>query len=176
MEIKFKRLSDNAVLPSKAHPTDAGLDLTCTNITSEVNECGQFVLVYHIGIAVEIPVGYVGLIFQRSSVYKKSLTLTNAVGVIDSCYRGEILFKFKNTSGDSIPAVYNIGDRIGQLIIMPYPEVEPVFADTLSETDRGENGFGSSDNKDISADTGSQNTETAPDQAAEPTNGSESDK
>ena len=143
MEIKFKRLSDNAVLPSKAHPTDAGLDLTCTNITSEVNECGQFVLVYHIGIAVEIPVGYVGLIFQRSSVYKKSLTLTNAVGVIDSCYRGEILFKFKNTSGDSIPAVYNIGDRIGQLIIMPYPEVEPVFADTLSETDRGENGFGS---------------------------------
>lgn len=176
MEIKFKRLSDNAVLPSKAHPTDAGLDLTCTNITSEVNECGQFVLVYHIGIAVEIPVGYVGLIFQRSSVYKKSLTLTNAVGVIDSCYRGEILFKFKNTSGDSIPAVYNIGDRIGQLIIMPYPEVEPVFADTLSETDRGENGFGSSDNKDISADTGSQNTETAPDQAAEPANGSESDK
>lgn len=176
MEIKFKRLSDNAVLPSKAHPTDAGLDLTCTSITSEVNECGQFVLVYHTGIAVEIPVGYVGLIFQRSSVYKKSLTLTNAVGVIDSCYRGEILFKFKNTSGDSIPAVYNIGDRIGQLIIMPYPEVEPVFADTLSETDRGENGFGSSDNKDISADTGSQNTETAPDQAAEPANGSESDK
>lgn len=176
MEIKFKRLSDNAVLPSKAHPTDAGLDLTCTSITSEVNECGQFVLVYHTGIAVEIPVGCVGLIFQRSSVYKKSLTLTNAVAVIDSGYRGELILKFKNTSGDSIPAVYNIGDRIGQLIIMPYPEVEPVFADTLSESDRNENGFGSSDNKDISADTGSQNTETAPDQAAEPANGSESDK
>lgn len=176
MEIKFKRLSDNAVLPSKAHPTDAGLDLTCTNITSEVNECGQFVLVYHIGIAVEIPVGYVGLIFQRSSVYKKSLTLTNAVGVVDSGYRGEILLKFKNTSGDSIPAVYNIGDRIAQLIIMPYPEIEPVFVEDLSESERGENGFGSSDNKDISADTGSQNTETAPDQAAEPANGSESDK
>lgn len=176
MEIKFKRLSDNAVLPSKAHPTDAGLDLTCTNITSEVNECGQFVLVYHIGIAVEIPVGYVGLIFQRSSVYKKSLTLTNAVGVVDSGYRGEILLKFKNTSGDSIPAVYNIGDRIAQLIIMPYPEIEPVFVEDLSESERGEGGYGSSDNKDISADTGSQNTETAPDQAAEPVNGSESDK
>lgn len=176
MEIKFKRLSDNAVLPSKAHPTDAGLDLTCTSITSEVNECGQFVLVYHTGIAVEIPVGYVGLIFQRSSVYKKSLTLTNAVAVIDSGYRGELILKFKNTSGDSIPAVYNIGDRIAQLVIIENPEVEPVFADTLSETDRGENGFGSSDNKDISADTGSQNTETAPDQAAEPANGSESDK
>ena len=175
MEIKFKRLSDNAVLPSKAHPTDAGLDLTCTSITSEVNECGQFVLVYHTGIAVEIPVGYVGLIFQRSSVYKKSLTLTNAVAVIDSGYRGELILKFKNTSGDSIPAVYNIGDRIAQLVIMENPEVEPVFADTLSESDRNENGFGSSDNKDISADTGSQN-ETAPDQAAEPANGSESDK
>lgn len=91
-------------------------------------------------------------------------------------YRGEILLKFKNTSGDSIPAVYNIGDRIAQLIIMPYPEIEPVFVEDLSESERGEGGYGSSDNKDISADTGSQNTETAPDQAAEPVNGSESDK
>ena len=176
MEVKFKKLSDKAVLPYKAHSTDAGLDLTCVNITSEVNECGQFVLVYHTGIAAEIPVGHVGLLFQRSSVYKKSLTLTNAVGVIDSGYRGEILLKFKNTSGDSIPAVYNIGDRIAQLVIIPYPEIEPVFVEDLSESERGEGGYGSSDNKDISADTGSQNTETAPDQAAEPTNGSESDK
>ena len=175
MEVKFKKLSDKAVTPTYAYDGDAGLDLTATNIHSEVNECGQFVLVYHIGIAVEIPVGYVGLIFQRSSVYKKSLTLTNSVAVIDSCYRGELVLKFKNTSGDSIPAVYNIGDRIAQLLIVENPEVEPVFADTLSETDRGENGFGSSDNKDISADTGSHN-ETAPDQAAEPANGSESDK
>ena len=91
-------------------------------------------------------------------------------------YRGEILLKFKNTSGDSIPAVYSIGDRIAQLVILPYPEIEPVFADNLSESERGEDGYGSSDKKDISADTGSQNTETAPDQAAEPTNGSESDK
>ena len=90
--------------------------------------------------------------------------------------RGEILLKFKNTSGDSIPAVYNIGDRVAQLIIMPYPEIEPVFVEDLSESERGEGGYGSSDNKDISADTGSQNTETAPDQAAEPVNGSESDK
>ena len=176
MEVKFKKLSDKAVLPYKAHSTDAGLDLTCTNITSEINECGQFILVYHTGIAAEIPTGYVGLVFQRSSICKKSLSLTNAVGVIDSGYRGEILLKFKNTSGDSIPAVYNIGDRVAQLIIMPYPEIEPVFADNLSESERGEDGYGSSDKKDISADTGSQNTETAPDQAAEPANGSESDK
>ena len=91
-------------------------------------------------------------------------------------YRGEILLKFKNTSGDSIPAVYNIGDRVAQLIIMPYPEIEPVFVEDLSESERGEGGYGSSDNKDISADTGSHNTETEPDQAAEPVNGSESDK
>ena len=84
MEVKFKKLSDNAVLPSKAHTTDAGLDLTCTNITSEINECGQFILVYHTGIAAEIPAGYVGLLFQRSSICKKSLSLTNAVGVVDA--------------------------------------------------------------------------------------------
>lgn len=82
-------------------------------------------------------------------------------------YRGEILLKFKNTSGDSIPAVYSIGDRIAQLVIMPYPEIEPVFADDLSESDRGEGGYGSSD-KETSADVNNP--------AAEPTEGSESDK
>lgn len=82
-------------------------------------------------------------------------------------YRGEILLKFKNTSGDSIPAVYSIGDRIAQLVIMPYPEIEPVFADNLSESDRGEGGYGSSD-KETSADVNNP--------AAEPTEGSESDK
>lgn len=166
MEVKFKKLADNAVLPTKAHASDAGLDITCTKVTSELNECGQFMLVYHTGLAMEIPEGYVGLIFPRSSIYKKSIMQCNAVSVIDSGYRGEVLMKYRNTSGDSIPAVYNVGDRIGQLIIMPYPNIEPVFADSLSDSDRGDNGFGSSDNKDISADTDTQN-ETTTDQAAE---------
>lgn len=166
MEVKFKKLADNAVLPTKAHASDAGLDITCTKVTSELNECGQFMLVYHTGLAMEIPEGYVGLIFPRSSIYKKSIMQCNAVSVIDSGYRGEVLIKYRNTSGDSIPAVYNVGDRIGQLIIMPYPNIEPVFADSLSDSDRGDNGFGSSDNKDISADTDTQN-ETNTDQAAE---------
>lgn len=166
MEVKFKKLADNAVLPTKAHASDAGLDITCTKVTSELNECGQFMLVYHTGLAMEIPEGYVGLIFPRSSIYKKSIMQCNAVSVIDSGYRGEVLMKYRNTSGDSIPAVYNVGDRIGQLIIMPYPNIEPVFADSLSDSDRGDNGFGSSDNKDISADTDTQN-ETNTDQAAE---------
>ena len=145
MEIKFKKLSEKASTPVKAHKTDAGFDLTATHATSEINECGQFVLVYHTDLAVEIPDGYVGLVFPRSSISKKSLYQCNCVGVIDSGYRGEIMVKFKNTTGDSVPAVYNIGERIAQMIIMPYPEVEFVEADKLGESDRGEGGFGSTD-------------------------------
>lgn len=145
MEVKFKKLSDKAVVPTKAHSSDAGFDLTATHVTSEVNECGQFVLVYHTDLAMEIPDGYVGLVFPRSSISKKSLYQTNAVGVIDSNYRGEIMVKYKNTTGDSIPAVYNLGDKIAQLIIMPYPTIEFVETEELSETDRGEEGFGSTD-------------------------------
>ena len=147
MDLKIKRLSDKAVMPVRAHEGDAGLDLTCTNITSEVNECGQLILVYHTGLAVEIPEGYVGLLFPRSSISKKSVMLANSVGVIDAGYRGELILKFRNTSGDSIPAVYNVGDKIGQLVIMPIPTIEPIFSEDLSETDRGEGGFGSSDEK-----------------------------
>lgn len=84
MVIKFKRLSDNAIAPVKAHVTDAGFDLTCTRITTEINECGQLVLVYHTDIAVEIPDGYFGALVPRSSISKKSLTLTNCIGVIDA--------------------------------------------------------------------------------------------
>ena len=73
MELKFKRLSERAVLPTRAHKSDAGLDLTCAGVTTELNECGQLILMYHTDIAVEIPEGYVGLVFPRSSVYKKSL-------------------------------------------------------------------------------------------------------
>lgn len=84
MTLKIKRLSEEAVFPIRAHKSDAGIDLTCTRITQELNEANQLILVYHTDIAVEIPEGYVGLLFQRSSVAKKSLTMTNAVGVIDA--------------------------------------------------------------------------------------------
>lgn len=84
MTLKIKRLDENAVLPIRAHEGDAGIDLTCLTITQEINECGQLILIYHSGIAVEIPEGYVGLLFPRSSVANKSLTLTNCVGVIDA--------------------------------------------------------------------------------------------
>ena len=94
MKVKFKKLSDKAVTPSYAHNGDAGMDLIAVSVASEINECGQFVIVYHTGLAIEIPEGYVGYIFPRSSISKKSLNLTNCVAVIDSNYRGELILVF----------------------------------------------------------------------------------
>ncbi|MGN1386433.1 MAG: dUTP diphosphatase [Bacillus sp. (in: firmicutes)] len=139
MKIKFKKISPSAVVPTKAHKSDAGFDLTCTRY--EVTDGELFT--YHTDIAVEIPEGHVGLLFPRSSIYKQDLFLTNAVGVCDSCYRGEIMFKFKSTEYEC-NHFYEVGDRIGQLVIMPYPEVEFVEADELSDSDRGTGGYGSS--------------------------------
>lgn len=96
-------------------------------------------LVYHTGVYVSIPKGYVGLIFPRSSIYKKDLLLHNSVGVIDSGYTGEIKFIFMPTGWKE----YEIGDRIGQIIFMKLPEVQLEYVDSLEETARGEGGFGS---------------------------------
>lgn len=146
MTLKFKKLSEKAVMPTKAHKSDAGLDLTAVGISTQINECGQLCIVYHTGLAVEIPEGYVGLLFPRSSIYKKSLAQTNSVGVIDSGYRGEIMAVFKTTT-DVIPAVYKEGERFCQLVIIPIPDIEVEEADELSESERGENGYGSSDSE-----------------------------
>ena len=143
MELKFKKLNEKAVLPTRSHSTDAGLDLTTYGFTQEVDASGKLVLVYHTGLAVEIPEGYMGLLFMRSSVATKSVTMTNCVGIIDSGFRGEIIGKFKITT-DSIPTVYQEGERVMQLVVMPYQQFEPVFADELSDGDRGEKGYGSS--------------------------------
>jgi len=137
MIIKFKKLHENAVLPSYAKEGDAGLDLTCVNVT-----VGNYRLIYDIGLAVEIPQGYVGYIYPRSSICKKDLSLCNSVGVIDSGYRGEIKAFFNINCPN--PERYEIGDRIGQLIIMPIPKIDPIWSDELSNSERGEGGFGSS--------------------------------
>lgn len=142
MELKFKRLNDKAIMPIRAHKGDAGLDLTCTEIVPVRNACNQLLLEYHTGLAVEIPEGYVGLIFPRSSVFKTSLILSNCVGVIDSGYRGEIKAIFRNTT-DVIPAVFQEGERFCQLVIVPIPEITVVESAELSESDRGKDGFGS---------------------------------
>lgn len=140
MKVRFKKLTPDAVIPTKAHPTDAGFDLVSTS-----EEYKDGVYVYGTGLAVEIPEGYVGLIFPRSSVAKKSLVLSNSVGVIDSHYRGEIMCKFRiAVSPEYVPGpIYSTGDRICQMIIMPFPEIEFEESSELSDTDRGEGGYGS---------------------------------
>jgi dUTP pyrophosphatase len=137
LEIKIKKLVPEAVIPSYAKPGDAGMDLVATSKIIDDNNN----TVYGTGIAMEIPRGYVGLIFPRSSNAKTDLYLTNHVGVVDSDYRGEIMFKFRATR--LFPKEYLIGDRIGQIIIVPYPAVQFVESDELSSTERGEGGFGS---------------------------------
>ena len=135
MKIKMKKLHPDAVIPRYAKAGDAGLDLTAVEIVTDGS-----LLTYKTGLAVEIPNGYVGLLFPRSSVYKTGQTLTNCVGVIDSGYRGEIMMKFSFSPQGS---EYEVGDRIGQLLIMPYPKVEFVEVDELSKTSRGSGGYGS---------------------------------
>lgn len=157
MELKFKRLEDSAVLPIRSTKGAAGIDLTCIKIDTALNEANQLMLVYHTGLAVEIPAGYVGLLIPRSSIWKKSLWLTDNVGVIDADYRGEIVAFMKATT-DTIPAVYKQGERFCQLVIVPVPEYTITEAAELSETERGDNGFGSTgtDNKKFSAATGAE--------------------
>lgn len=138
----MKKLSEFAVVPKYAKSGDAGMDLTAISKEIKHSLNGEHIIEYGTGLAMQIPQGYVGLIFPRSSIFKKDIRLTNAVGVIDSGYRGEIKFKFKSPGihGD----FYEIGDRVGQIIIMPYPNVEFNLVDELDSSERGDGGFGSS--------------------------------
>lgn len=147
MEIRFKRLSDKAIMPIRAHVGDAGVDLTATKITTELNEVNQLLICYHTDLAVEIPEGYVGLLFPRSSIYTKSLQFTNSVGVIDSGYRGELMVKMRSTT-DVVPGIYKEGERFAQLVIMPVSSDYTITeAAELTETDRSTDGFGSTGNE-----------------------------
>lgn len=141
MQVKVKKLVPHAILPKYAKSGDAGLDLYAI-------DCGydpeNDYIEYGTGLAFEIPEGYVGLIFPRSSISKTPLMLCNAVGVLDSSYRGEVSLRFKRLNEDREHFEYQIGDRVGQLIIIPYPQVELVESDSLSETSRGSGSFGSS--------------------------------
>lgn len=134
MKIKIKKLDPKAVVPAYAHEGDAGLDLTAITMTVS----GE-VVTYGTGLAFEIPKGYVGLIFLRSSVFKYDLSPTNCVGVIDSGYRGEVSVKLKRKG----KVFYEPGDRVAQMIILPYPQVEFVESESLSSTERGTGGYGS---------------------------------
>jgi dUTP pyrophosphatase len=136
--VKVKKLDQNAVIPSYSKVGDAGMDLT---ITKEI-ENTSFSVSYGFGIAMEIPKGYVGLVFPRSSVRNQDLILSNCVGVIDSGYRGELQATFKKTQGlDSVK--YKVGERGAQIIILPYPTIYMTEVPELSDTERGSGGFGS---------------------------------
>lgn len=137
ISVKFKKLHPNAIIPFYAINGDVGLDITAVDCYLSETENK---LVCETGIAVEIPEGYGGFIFPRSSITKRNLVLSNSVGVIDSGYRGEIKFKF-NYSKDSF--FYEKGDRVGQLVILALPKVNVILADDLSVTDRDVGGFGS---------------------------------
>lgn len=170
MKVKIKKLNENAVIPKYAKSGDAGMDITA--VSKHYDEYGN--VVYGTGLAFEIPERYVGLLFPRSSNSKQDLILSNSIGVLDSGYRGEVMFKFKPSLffGDNeyaeegtvgqisetfdsieIPLTnrydyteYFVGDRIGQIIILPYPQIEFEEVEELSTTDRGEGGFGSTGN------------------------------
>lgn len=141
--LKIKKISENAVTPTRGSKDAAGFDLYCSE-SSIVEILPGSTVKIHTGIQMEIPDGYVGLLFARSGIaIKKGLRPANAVGVIDSDYRGEIIVALHN---DSNTAQYvNPGDRVAQLVIVKYfaPSLKEVIED-LSETERGEGGFGSS--------------------------------
>jgi dUTP pyrophosphatase len=151
MEVKIKKLNPNAVIPTYAKNGDAGMDLVATSIISDTPEQ----ITYGIGLGLEIPEGFVGLVFPRSSIRKTGLQLSNSVGVIDSGYRGELQATFNKVFGsermyDEIKVkeiqsneYYKVGDRIAQIMIIPYPPIEFVEVEELSNTERGEGGFGS---------------------------------
>jgi dUTP pyrophosphatase len=142
MKVRFKKLSLKAVTPSYAMPGDAGLDLTAIQYTVDPEH--NFIN-YYTGLAVEIPQGYVGLLFPRSSVSKTDLSLANSVGVIDSGYRGEIIFRYKFKRNEHFASMrrFKEGDRVGQLLIIPYPTIELEEVTELSSTERDTGGFGS---------------------------------
>ena len=138
MQIKFKKLTPEAVAPKQGTPGSAGFDLTAVSMRFDDR---YHIWEYGTGIAVEIPPGYVGLCFPRSSVFRTGTFLSNGVGVIDSDYRGEIKAKFYSRKGWN--RNYKPGDRIIQLVIVPIPDVDFVESDDLSETERGTAGYGS---------------------------------
>lgn len=155
VSVKFKKLVTEAVIPKYAKSGDAGLDLTATSILET-----DMYIEYGTGLAIQIPLGYVGLIYPRSSLSNYDLVLANHVGVVDSGYRGEIKFRFKKVHQNPVYTNeldssgsgelkdqrlhYKVGDRIGQLIIQEYPLVLIEEVTELEDSSRGFGGFGSS--------------------------------
>lgn len=141
MELPVIKLKDEAILPSRAHPGDAGLDLYACE-AAHIGPGERWGV--GTGVAVEIPEGYAGLVLPRSGLAREhGITLVNSPGLIDSGYRGELRVLLLNADPADIFRV-EPGDRIAQLVLTPVALAEPVEAAELSDSSRGEGGFGSS--------------------------------
>ena len=161
MTINFKKLSDKAVTPTRATNSGAGYNLTAAEITTEINERGQLVIVYHTKLGVEIPEGYEGVIRPMPDVYTKTLRMCNAPCVVSNNIDDEIVARFVSTT-DVVPAVYKDGEQIAQLVFNKIEDVEfveivePVTEDSAAtETQSPSEGEGMP-----------TNSEPAPEQAA----------
>lgn len=141
MKVNIKKTHENSILPKYSKPGDAGMDLYVADFEFVLDDGYPVGLNVDSGIAVEIPEGHVGLVFPRSSIKSTGHRLSNAVGVIDSGYRGSIKAYFDVFNAGLV--TYGIGDRFAQLIVLPYPHVEFEEVDELSSSDRGDGGFGS---------------------------------
>ena len=145
MKINIKKLNDNAIIPSYGSEFAAGADLYAC-IEKEVTVAPHQTVVIPTGIALELPVGYAGLIYARSGLAtKKGLAPANKVGVVDCDYRGEVKVALHNHS--ETPQTVAVGERVAQLVITPYITAQFITVDELSETARGAGGFGSTGTK-----------------------------
>ncbi|MBQ7725808.1 MAG: dUTP diphosphatase [Clostridia bacterium] len=142
VQVKFKKLNESATVPTYGSPFSAGADLyACTQGETVAFAPGETKII-HTGLALEIPQGYAGLIYARSGIAtKRGLAPSNKVGVVDSDYRGEIMVSLHNHS-DKTQEIAD-GERIAQMVITPFLAVDFTEADALSDTERGEGGFGS---------------------------------
>lgn len=141
LKIRFKKLYEDAIAPTRALEYDAGFDLTARSVEHYTGDTKRNYIEYGTGIAIELPIGYTGLLFPRSSISNTRLMLANAVGVIDPGYIGEIKLRYRDLR---VGELYLIGDRIGQLVILKLP---PVLLEETTESleayTRGDRGFGS---------------------------------
>ena len=144
-KVNIKLLNPEAKIPTYGSACSAGADLyACLKEAADIAP-GEAVLI-HTGIAMEIPEGYAGLVFARSGLAaKKGLAPSNKVGVIDSDYRGEIMVSVYNHSKE--PRTIEPGERIAQLVLVPYITADWTVKEELEETKRGEGGFGSTGNR-----------------------------
>lgn len=137
-ELLVEKLAPRAVLPTRAHEHDAGWDLTATWL--KIDEDSD-IITYGTDLAVAIPVGHVGLLCSRSSISRIGLILANGVGIIDAGYRGELLLKFRRAN--LTQTFYHVGDRVGQLVVVPLTTLTMREGMVSRDTARGDGGFGS---------------------------------